>query len=134
MTDLRSPHTPVTPDGIYRPASYLHGMIAGGTLYVAGQVARDAHGTLVGPNDATAQAEQVYANLGAVLASAGAAPSDVVKVTTYLIDAADGAAATEARLAFFGDHRPPHTGLVVAALGAPEVRLEVEAIAVLRSA
>ena len=35
-------------------------------------------------------------------------------------------AITEARLAFFGDHRPPHSGLVIAGLGSPEVRVEVE--------
>lgn len=130
MTDPA--HHPIEPEGIYRPASYAMGMVAEGrTLYVAGQVARDADGTLVGPNDAATQARQVYANLGAVLAAAGAGPEHVVKVTTYLVDPADGAAATDARLAFFAGHRPPHTGLVVAALGGPEVRLEVEVIAVL---
>lgn len=124
-------HAPIEPEGIYRPATYAHAMRAGDTLYVAGQVARDAAGTLVGPNDAAAQAQQVYANLAAVLAAAGARPEHVAKVTTYLVDPADGATATAARLAFFGDHRPPHTGLVVAALGGPEVRLEVEVVAVL---
>lgn len=124
-------HVPIEPEGIYRPATYAHAMRAGDTLYVAGQVARDAEGTLVGPNDAAVQARQVYANLGAVLAAAGARPEHVVKVTTYLVDPVDGAAATAERLAFFGDHRPPHTGLVVAALGGPEVRLEVEVVAVL---
>jgi 2-iminobutanoate/2-iminopropanoate deaminase len=124
-------HTPIEPKGIYAPATYAHAMRAGDTLYVAGQVARDAEGALVGPNDAVAQARQVYANLGAVLAAAGARPEHVVKVTTYLVDPADGAAVTAARLDFFGDHRPPHTGLVVAALGGPEVRLEVEVVAVL---
>jgi 2-iminobutanoate/2-iminopropanoate deaminase len=127
-----TPHRPIEPAGIYRPATYAHAMLAGDTLYVAGQVARDAAGALVGPHDAAAQARQVYANLGAVLAAAGARPEHVVKVTTYLVDPADGAAASAARQAFFGSHRPPHTGLVVAALGGPEVRLEVEVVAVLR--
>jgi 2-iminobutanoate/2-iminopropanoate deaminase len=127
----RGPHTTIEPDGIYRPASYAHAIRAGDTIYVAGQVARDADGDLVGPHDAAAQAAQVYANLGAVLAAAGARPEHVVKVTTYLVDPADGAAAGAARQAFFGAHRPPHTGLVVAALGGPEVRLEVEVVAVL---
>ena len=125
-----SPHQTIAPDGIYRPATYAHAIRAGDTLYVAGQVARDAQGALVGVGDAVAQARQVYANLGAVLAAAGARPEHVVKVTTYLVDPADGAAVTAARLAFFGDHRPAHTGLVVAALGA-DVRLEGEVVAVL---
>jgi len=125
-----TPHTTIEPAGIYRPATYAHAIRAGDTLYVAGQVARDANGALVGPNDGVAQARQVYANLAAVLAAAGARPEHVVKVTTYLVDPADGAAATAERLAYFGDHRPAHTGLIVAALG-PDVRLEVEVIAVL---
>lgn len=106
-------------------------MRAGNTLYIAGQVARDAHGQLVAPGDAALQAQQVYLNLGKVLEAAGAQPQHVVKLTTYLVDPADSKAVSEARLAFFGSHRPPHTGLIVAALGSPEVRVEVEAIAVL---
>jgi 2-iminobutanoate/2-iminopropanoate deaminase len=119
------------PEGIYRPSSYDHAMRAGRTLYVAGQVSRDAGGALVAPGDAAGQIRQVYSNLDTVLRSAGATPAHVVKVTTYLVDPADGAAVTAARLAYFGDHRPPHTGLIVAALGGPEVKVEVEVIAVL---
>ena len=121
----------IQPEGIYQPESYVHAMRAGRTIYVAGQVSRDSNGRLVAPDDAAGQAVQVYANLGTVLESAGSDPNHVVKVTTYLVDPADSAAVTAARLRFFGDHRPPHTGLIVAALGAPEVRVEVEVIAVL---
>jgi enamine deaminase RidA (YjgF/YER057c/UK114 family) len=38
---------------------------------------------------------------------------------------------SEVRFEHFGDHRPPHTGLIVAALGSPELKLEVDVIAVL---
>ena len=127
MTDTPKPG--INPEGIYRPASYDHAMWAGDTLLVAGQVARDAQGALVAPGDAAGQAEQVYANLGAVLAAAGVRPDQVVKVTTYMVDGADGAAIGAVRQRFFGAHRPPHTGLVVAALGGPEVRVEVEVVA-----
>ena len=119
------------PEGIYQPATYNHAMRAGNTIYVAGQVARDANGILVAPNDAAGQARQVYHNLACVLEAAGAKPEHVVKITTYLVDAADSKAVTDVRLEFFGDHRPPHTGLIVAGLGSPEVRLEVEVIVVL---
>jgi len=127
---MTSPHLSIEPEGIYRPASYAHAMRAGSTMYVAGQVARDVDGVLVAPGDIALQAAQVYGNLAAVLEAAAARPDYVVKVTTYLVDAEDAAAATEARVAFFGRHRPPHTGLVVAALGAPEVRIEVEVVVV----
>ncbi len=119
------------PKGIYKPATYHHAMRAGNTIYVAGQVARDENGTLVAPNDAAGQARQVYHNLRRVLEAAGAYPEHVVKVTTYLVDPADAKAVSEVRLEFFGDHRPPHTGLIVAGLGSPEVKVEVEVIAVL---
>lgn len=121
----------INPDGMYRAGTYAHAIRAGQTLYIAGQVARDEAGELVGPGDAVLQARQVYENLGKVLEAAGARPEHVVKVTTYLVDAADGAAAAAARVDFFGEHRPPHTGLIVKALGGPEVRLEVESVAVL---
>jgi 2-iminobutanoate/2-iminopropanoate deaminase len=121
----------INPEGIYRPTSYAHAFRAGHTLYVAGQVARDADGVLVAPHDASGQAKQVYANLKAVLEAAGAFLQDVVKITTYLVDPADSAEVTKVRLEVFGAHRPPHTGLVVAALGTPEVKVEVEVVAVL---
>ena len=119
------------PEGIYQPASYDHAMRAGNTIYIAGQVARDHNGELVAPSDAAGQAVQVYANLGAVLEAAGAKPEHVVKVTTYLVNPADSPAVTAERQRFFGEHRPPHTGLIIAALGGPDVLLEVEVIAVL---
>ena len=119
----------VQPAGIYKPPSYVHAARAGDTLWIAGQVSRGADGKIVAPGDAAAQAKQCYANLRAVLAEAGADLSRVVKLTTYLVDRADAAAVTAVRLAEFGEWRPPHTGLIVAGLGAPEIRLEVEAVA-----
>jgi 2-iminobutanoate/2-iminopropanoate deaminase len=121
----------ISPPNIYQPTTYNHAMLAGNTLYVAGQVARDANGVLVAPFDAAKQAKRVYHNLGAVLEAAGARRENVVKVTTYLVSPEDSKAVSEVRLEFFGQHRPPHTGLIVASLGAPEIRLEVEVIAVL---
>lgn len=128
---MNSPHQIIEPTGMYRPASYVHAIRAGNVIYVAGQVARDEAGELVGPDNAEVQARQVYDNLGRVLAAAGAQPQHVVKITTYLVDPADGQAVAVARSRFFGTHRPPHTGLIVQALGGPEVRVEVEVIAVL---
>jgi len=118
----------VTPPDIYAPPSYEHVAIAGDFAYVAGQVSKDQDGALVGAGDAVAQAAKVYDNIAAILRHIGAAPSQVVKITTYLVDANDSAAVGAERKKFFGDHRPPHTGLIVAALGGPEVKLEVELV------
>jgi enamine deaminase RidA (YjgF/YER057c/UK114 family) len=116
---------------MYTPASYDHATWAGDTLYLAGQIAADAEGTIVAPGDAAGQAKQVWANVGRVLAAAGLGPEHVVKVTTYLTEAgaAHRDAVTAERLRFFGDRRPAHTGLVVLAMGHPDVVLEVDVIA-----
>lgn len=121
----------IQPAGMYQTPSYVHGLLAGNTLYVAGQVAKDENGELVAPGDAEGQARCVYENLSKVLTAAGATFRNVVKVTTFLVDRADAPAVSQVRFEYFGDHRPPHTGLIVAGLGGPEVKLEVEVIAVL---
>jgi len=92
----------IQPSGIYQPSSYVHGMRAGNTIYVAGQVARDENGDLVSPGDAEGQARQVFANLGRVLEEAGADWKNVVKITTFLVDRSDGAAVAAVRKEMFG--------------------------------
>ncbi len=107
--------------------TYSHVARAGDFAFIAGQIAKDSQGNWVG-GGAAEQARAVYANLDRVLAHIGAARSDIVKVTTILVDRKDKDAVTGVRLDYFGDHRPPHTGMVVAALGFPEIRMEVEAV------
>jgi enamine deaminase RidA (YjgF/YER057c/UK114 family) len=104
-------------------------------VFVAGQVAMDAEGRVVGAGDIKAQAAQVYQNLAAVLAEAGCALRDVVKFTTYLVRNQDWAPFAEWRRAeyarLFPDGvYPANTGVVVVELARPELLLEVEAIAV----
>jgi enamine deaminase RidA (YjgF/YER057c/UK114 family) len=123
--------TIIQPDGMYRTPSYVHAIRAGNTLYLAGQVARDEQGQVVAPGDAAAQARQVYRNIGRVLTAAGAGFGHIVKMTTYLVDRSDSAAVSAVRLEHLGDHRPPHTGLIVAGLGSADLRVEVDVIAVL---
>jgi enamine deaminase RidA (YjgF/YER057c/UK114 family) len=132
MTQARTSagFTLIHPEGMYRTPSYAHALRAGNTVYLAGQVARDERGEVVAPGDAAAQARQVYQNIGRVLAAAGADFSHIVKMTTYLVDRADSAAVTAVRFEHLGDHRPPHTGVIVAGLGSPDLRLEVDVIAV----
>ena len=122
----------LSPPDMFKGPTYEHAARVGDFIFIAGQVAKDIEGRVIGPNDAEAQAHAVFESLGKVLAHCGATPDDVVKVTTYLVDSADAPKVTPIRRAFFGAHRPPHTGVVIKALGAPEVRLEVEAIAVAR--
>lgn len=118
----------IHPPGVAPTPSYAHVSRAGDLVYVAGQIAKTSTGDWVGLGDAGAQARQVYVNIGLCLAAVGAGPRDVCKVTTYLVNRADREAVTAERFAFFGDHRPPHTGLITS-LGSPEVLVEVEVVA-----
>lgn len=117
-----------SPSDVFPVAGYEHVAQAGDFAFVAGQVARDPAGQWMGIGDAGAQAAQVYRNIGAILRHIGATPRDVVKINTILVDRADSAAVTAERKAFFGDHRPPHTGIITGGLGSPEVKVEVEVV------
>jgi 2-iminobutanoate/2-iminopropanoate deaminase len=89
----------------------------------------DGDGRLVGGDDVVAQARQVLANLGAVLAAAGATFADVVKVTVYLTDIADRARINPVRQEVFGEARPASSLVEVSALAVPGAKFEIEAVA-----
>jgi 2-iminobutanoate/2-iminopropanoate deaminase len=104
---------------------------AGDLLFLSGCVPVDGDGKLV-DGDVVAQTRQVFANLGAVLAAAGAAFGDIVKVTVFLTDVDDRAAVNTVRREVFGDARPASTLVEVSRLAIPGARIEVEAVAVVR--
>jgi 2-iminobutanoate/2-iminopropanoate deaminase len=116
-------------DGLAPPIShYTDAVAADDTLYISGIVPVDANGNVVG-DDVVAQARQVLANMRLVLAAAGAEPSDVVKVTVYLLDVDDRPLINPVRQEFFGNARPASTLVEVSRLAVPGARLEIEAIA-----
>jgi reactive intermediate/imine deaminase len=115
--------------GVHKAVGYSHAARAGNLLFVAGQVAQDADGNLVGRGDIEAQAVQVFENLRQVLASAGATLNDVVKMTTYTTNVAYRQAIRDVRARYYSDYFPPNTFVVVASLASPDYLLEVEAIA-----
>ena len=103
----------------------------GRTLYIAGQVAVDQNGTLVGPGDFRVQAKQVFENLKSCLAEAGASFKDVVKLNYYVTDATDVQALRDIRNNYVNTESPPASTLVVVKrLVREECLLEIEAIAV----
>jgi len=121
----------VRPDGTPPVNGYSHAVAFQGRLVaVSGQVPLDADGRLVGRGDPEAQARQVFANLEAALAAAGATMDHVVKLTVFLTDMADLAAFRKARDEFIRADTPPASSLVrVSGLVNPEFRIEVEALA-----
>ena len=110
---------------------YTDAVRAGDLLFVSGIVPIDGEGRLVGGDDVVAQTRQVLANLGLVLATAGATFADVVKVTVYLTDIADRARINPVRQECFGDARPASTLVEVSALAVLGAKLEIEAVALI---
>ena len=124
----------INPAGLSAPASYSQVAIATGSrlVFVAGQVADDGQGNLVGPGDLAVQARRAFANVGTALAAAGARPDQVARITIYVVHHRPEylPAISEARIAVFGDHKPTDVVLGVEALAHPELLIEVDAIAV----
>ena len=90
---------------------YTDAVRSGDLLYLSGCGPTGVDLEVVGGDDAGAQARQVYANIGKVLDAAGAQPRDVLSVTTYLTDPADGRAVDEAKREFFGVARAVGRGV-----------------------
>jgi 2-iminobutanoate/2-iminopropanoate deaminase len=121
------------PPALSTPTGYTHVVEVTGpvkTIYIAGQVALDKEGKVVGAGDMKAQTEQVFKNLEAALAAAGAGFADVVKMNTYLTDVSQAPALREVRARYLAAAPPASTLVQVAALARPELMIEIEIIAV----
>jgi len=114
---------------VHKTTGYSHAAKAGNLIFVAGQIAQDLEGNLVGRGDIEAQAVQIFENLRAVLKAAGATLDDVVKLTTYTTNVAYRAKIAEVRARYFTSYFPPNTFIVVASLATPDYLLEIEAVA-----
>jgi len=128
----------LNPPTIATPRGYTHVVtVTGGKMvFISGQVAFNVKGELVGKGDLRAQTGQVYENLKNALAAAGATFADVVKLNTYVVDfkPADLAAIREVRGQYFpnAEQMPASTLVGVQALAFEGLRIEVEAVAVVK--
>jgi enamine deaminase RidA (YjgF/YER057c/UK114 family) len=129
----------LNPDGLPKPDVYRQVAVATGTKFVflAGQVARDADGAPVGGGDLAAQVEQALRNVATGVAAAGGSFADIAKLTIFIVDwspdkmAALGEGVARAAGALGVDPTKAVTLIGVAALGEPDLLVEIEAIAVL---
>jgi enamine deaminase RidA (YjgF/YER057c/UK114 family) len=123
--------------GVAPGPGYAHAVTVTGRLaFVAGQVALDADGRLVGPGDLGAQTTQALRNLHGVLAALGADWPDVVRFGWYVLDVTGLQALRDARDAVIrpalGTQSNPASTLVqVASLFRPEFLVEVDAVVAL---
>ena len=107
------------------PEPYSYSVRAGNTIYLAGQVALDDAGGIVG-SSLGEQATQVWRNIEAVLVANGATLADIVKINYYLQDVRDLPHEIEVRRQLFApDRMPAVTAVQVAALGLPGLTVEV---------
>lgn len=127
----------VNPPTLATPRGYTHvvTITSGKMIFIAGQVAFDVKGEIVGKGDLQTQATQVYANLQAALASVGATLTDVVKMNTYVVNykPADLPILREVRGQFFPQEKLPASTLVgVQALAVDGLLIEVEVVAMVK--
>lgn len=108
---------------------YCHGVRAGDRLWISGMVGVAADGSV--PDDTVAQFKLALGYVDSVLRAAGGEPRNIVKVQVFLTDVADRTRINPVRQGYFGAHRPASTLIGVAALVAPEFKVEIEAEAVL---
>lgn len=121
----------VRPDGSPPGNGYSHAVSFSGMMVaISGQAPLDADGRLIGEDDPQAQVRQVFDNLVAALAAAGAGMEHVVKLTVYLTDLADLADFRLVRDEYICLERPPASSLVeVSRLLHPAFRVEIDALA-----
>lgn len=116
-------HTDAAPAAI---GPYAQAVVEDGWLYTSGAIPLDRDGQVV-PGGIDAQTRQVFANLKAILAAAGADLSQVVKTTVFVTDLAHFAAINTVYGEAFGDHTPARSTVQVAALPRG-VGVEIEAV------
>ena len=128
----------INPDTLLAPRGYSHVVTVEGAqklAFIAGQVAVDKEGKIVGPGDLKIQIKTAAENLVAALAAVGAKPSDIVKMNTYIVQykSSDYAAMREARAILFPTGEPPASTLIgVQSLAVDGLLVEIEAIAALK--
>jgi enamine deaminase RidA (YjgF/YER057c/UK114 family) len=121
-----NPPTLATPPGYTHVVEIAHGR----TVFIAGQVALDQSGKLVGLQDFHAQAQQVFENLKAALAAVGIDFTSVVKLNMYVVDISQLPILREVRDRYVNTTNPPASTLVeVRRLAREEFLLEIEAVA-----
>ena len=133
-----APRSGVVPGKARPRGAYPHFRRAGGFIFVSGTSARRADDSIAGAErdaggalhlDIRVQTRAVLENIRDILASAGAALSDLVEVSTFLVNMADFGGYNEVYGEFFGPQGPARTTVAVAQLPHPQLLIEIRAVA-----
>ena len=118
---IQTPNAPA-PIGCYSPAIRI-----GKTIFFSGQIPLDPKTMTIASDDIRSQVIQVFENIKAICLAAGGDLNDIVKLTVYLIDIANGIIINEVMKDFFTEPYPARTMIAVVALP-KNALVEIEAI------
>ena len=119
---VNSPHVPEPP-----PERWSNCLVCDGIAYVSGMTVRGEPG--IAAMDEYEQSKVIFTKIKNMVEAAGGAMADVVKITVYVTDIKNNTKVWKARAEFFKGDFPASTLVQVAALAAPEILVEIEAIA-----
>jgi len=123
------------PETMPKSAGYSQvAVVTSGTIvFIAGQVALDKSGNIVGKDDFRAQVQQVFENLKAAVEAARGDFGDVIKLNSYFLDLSHLPEFREVRDKYINIKNPPaSTAVQVPRLFRPEFLVEIEAVAVVK--
>src|SRR5271156_2255038 len=100
-------------------------LVAGGIAYIAGMTARGSGA----PGDEYIQAKAIFTKIRHLVEAAGGAMADIMKVTIFVTDITQREKVWQARREFFTGNFPASTLVQVAALAAPSLKVEIDAVA-----
>ncbi|MEM7695466.1 MAG: RidA family protein [Pseudomonadota bacterium] len=119
-------------EAVYERFHYAPGILVGDTLYISGQVGRDADLNVI--EGAEAQFDQAFRNVKLVLDAAGATFDDVVELETWFLDdMADLKTFMAVKDRYFAKHYPTWTGFAVRGFSTPGLIVEIKCTAVLNA-
>lgn len=132
MSEVPRKH-PMNPPGVAPPLrGYYSNCVrvsAGPLLFIAGQVAMDREGHIVGKGDIKKQTTQVLENIKVILSANGATMADIVKVTVYVTDMKYFDEIAQVRMKYFPKNGPASVLIEVPRLVHPDLMIEIEAVA-----
>ena len=116
------------PDMPQPAGAFHHSVRFGNMLFIAGSTAR---GTAAETSDIAAQTEVILQKFQTILEANGGSMSSIVKITSFVTDLREAPASGEVRRKYFAGNFPASTQVQIAALGTPDIKIEIEAIAIL---
>lgn len=123
---VTSPKAPEPP-----PDRWSNCLVVDGIAYISGQTGRPGPGE--NNLDDYAQAKKIFEKIQALIEAAGGVMSDTVKITIFVTDIRRREDVWRARAEYFTGNFPASTLVEVSKLAAPEVTVEIDAIAHIRS-